>query len=97
MAKILYYNKFRHQLFEQSMTTVSKVLNNLKEKGYTVDFNLNDNCLVCHENTLQIHPEEFIVDKHYRFEGQTDPGLPFSDAKSTAIGLTELIVASDFE
>ena len=57
-----------------TMTTVSEVLNKLKENGYTVDFNLNDNCLVCHGNSLQIHPEEFVVDKHYRFEGQTDPG-----------------------
>ncbi len=57
-----------------TMTTLSEVLNKLKEKGYTVDFNLNDNYLVCPENSLRIHPEEFIVDKHYRFEGQTDPG-----------------------
>ena len=57
-----------------TMTTVSEVLNHLKENGYTVDFNLNDNCLVCHNNMLQIHPEEFVVDKHYRFEGTTDPG-----------------------
>ena len=57
-----------------TMTTVSEVLSKLKERGYTVDFNLNDNCLVCHGNSLRIHPEEFVVDKHYRFEGQTDPG-----------------------
>ncbi|MFD2163295.1 phosphoribosylpyrophosphate synthetase [Paradesertivirga mongoliensis] len=59
---------------EDAMTTVSEVLNKLKEEGYTVDFNLNENCLVSTENSLQIHPEEFVVDKHYRFEGQTDPG-----------------------
>lgn len=57
-----------------NMSTVSEVLNKLKEQGYTVDFNLNDNCLVCHGNSLKIHPEEFVVDKHYRFEGETDPG-----------------------
>ena len=56
------------------MTTVSEVLNTLKDRGYTVDFNLKDNCLVCHANSLEIHPEEFVVDKHYRFEGETDPG-----------------------
>ena len=22
---------------------------------------------------MQIHPEEFVVDKHYRFEGASDP------------------------
>lgn len=57
-----------------TMTTVSEVLNKLKKDGYTVDFNLNDNCLVCHGNSLQINPDEFVVDKHYRFEGISDPG-----------------------
>jgi quercetin dioxygenase-like cupin family protein len=57
-----------------TVTIVSEVPNKLKEKGYIVDFNLNDNCLICHGNSLQIHPEEFVVDKHYRFEGETDPG-----------------------
>lgn len=56
------------------MTTVSEVLNNLKLTGYTVDFNLDDNCLICHSNSLKIHPDEFVVDKHYRFEGLSDPG-----------------------
>lgn len=55
------------------MTTVSEVLNTLKSKGYIVDFNLDDNCLICHSNSLKIHPEEFVVDKHYRFEGISDP------------------------
>ena len=58
----------------KAMTTVSEVLNVLKERGYTVDFNLNDNCLICHQNSLQIYPDEFVVDKHYRFEGMSDPG-----------------------
>jgi len=57
-----------------TMTTVSEVLNVLKQRGYTVDFNLNDTCLVCHNNSLQVFPDEFTVDKHYRFEGISDPG-----------------------
>jgi quercetin dioxygenase-like cupin family protein len=57
-----------------TMTTVSEVLNKLKKDGYTIDFNLKDNCLECHGNSLQIYPGEFVVDKHYRFEGITDPG-----------------------
>lgn len=56
------------------MSTVTEILNKLKEQGYTIDFNLANNCLVCHGNSLHIHPEEFVVDKHYRFEGATDPG-----------------------
>ncbi|MBF9254138.1 cupin domain-containing protein [Pontibacter sp. 172403-2] len=56
-----------------TMTTVSEVLNKLKKEGYTVDFNLDDNCLICHGNALQIHPDEFVVDESYRFEGVSDP------------------------
>lgn len=57
-----------------TMTTVSQVLNHLKKEGYSVDFNLNDTCLVCHGNSLQIYPNDFVVDEHYRFEGISDPG-----------------------
>lgn len=57
-----------------SMTTVSEVLNKLKEEGYELDFNLENNCLVCSGNSLQISPDEFVVDEHYRFEGISDPG-----------------------
>ena len=54
-----------------TMATVSEVLAKLKEEGYTVDFNLKENCLVCQGNSLIIRPDEFLVDKHYRFEGPT--------------------------
>ena len=56
------------------MTTLSEILNKLKSEGYTVDFNLSENCLVCAGNALMIHPEDFVVDRHFRFEGNTDPG-----------------------
>lgn len=55
------------------MATVSEVLAKLKEEGYTVDFNIQDNCLICHGNSLRINPGEFVVDRHYRFEGMSDP------------------------
>lgn len=57
-----------------SMTTLSEILNKLKSEGYTVDFNLNENCLVCAGNALKINPDDFVVDRHFRFEGNTDPG-----------------------
>lgn len=57
-----------------TMTTLSEITNLLKERGYTIDFNLKENCLECGGNLLKIFPGEFIVDKHYRFEGQSDPG-----------------------
>ena len=58
---------------DYNLRTVTDVLYELKARGYTVDFNLNKDCLVCYENELTLHPDEFVVDKHYRFEGTTDP------------------------
>ena len=56
-----------------TMTTLSEVTNLLKERGYTKDFNLRQDHLECVDNHLKIFPGEFIVDKHYRFEGTSDP------------------------
>ncbi|TBX70289.1 phosphoribosylpyrophosphate synthetase [Flavobacterium silvisoli] len=56
------------------MTTLTEVLEILKKEGYTTDFNLKSSCLACVENNLQINPEDFVVDRHYRFEAGNDPG-----------------------
>ncbi len=47
--------------------TVSKALQELGEKGFTVDFNLQ-------ENRICESPDEFEIAEIYRYEGQTDPG-----------------------
>lgn len=57
-----------------TMTTLWEITNLLNARGYTIDFNLKQNCLECGDNLLEIFPNEFIVDKHYRFEGPSDPG-----------------------
>ena len=53
--------------------TVSEAVNDLNKRGYTHDFNLGEDCLVCGE-ILSLSPEEFEIDEVYRFEGMTDPG-----------------------
>lgn len=57
-----------------TMTTLSEVTNVLKERGYTADFNLKPTYLECGKTSQKILPNEFKVDKHYRFEGLSDPG-----------------------
>ena len=57
-----------------TMNTVSEIIDKLKAEGYTEDFNLKESCLECKGNYLQLFPGEFVVDKHYRFEGISDPG-----------------------
>lgn len=51
--------------------TVTAAVNGLKQRGYTIDFNLSENCLVCHEG--QFGAEDFGIVEVYRFEGNTDP------------------------
>lgn len=57
----------------EPMTTLTEILEKLKEEGYTTDFNLKHNCLECAENSLQVHPEDFVVDRIFRFEGDSNP------------------------
>lgn len=50
------------------------VLNDLKKKGYTVDFNLRPDCIECDALEIRIKPEDFYIDEIFRFEGMSDPG-----------------------
>ena len=51
--------------------TVTAAIRGLKERGYSKDFNLEENCLVCDDN--KYHPEDFEIVEVYRFEGDSDP------------------------
>jgi hypothetical protein len=48
-------------------TTVVQALEELRAKGYTVDFNLK-------ENTDKHDAEDFEIEEVYRYEGESDPG-----------------------
>lgn len=54
--------------------TVTDALNGLKAKGYTTDFNLAFDKIICLENNYCLNPDEFEIVATYRFEGETDPG-----------------------
>ena len=51
--------------------TVSEAVNGLKQRGFTIDFNLEENCLVCSGSRLRA--DDFEIAESYRFEGNTDP------------------------
>ena len=53
--------------------TVSEAVNGLKKRGYTIDFNLEHDCIVCYETPVSLAPEEFEITEVYRFEGNSDP------------------------
>jgi len=51
--------------------TVSQAINELRARGYTMDFNLKENCIIC--NHQEFNPEDFKIVEVYRFEGDSDP------------------------
>lgn len=53
--------------------TLVEALNDLRKRGYTLDFNLTPECLHCTDNDLRLHPEDFEITETYRFEGETNP------------------------
>ena len=56
-------------------TTVLEALDDLKEKGFTHDFNL-------HAEDIKTNPKEFNVAHVYRYEGDSDP-----DEESVVYGI----------
>ena len=51
--------------------TMTEAVKGLRQRGFTVDFNLLENCLVCHNNKFDI--KDFEIVEMHRFEGDTDP------------------------
>ncbi len=55
-------------------STLSEAIAGLKQKGYTEDLNLKENCLECKSKGFKIVASDFEVDAVYRFEGDSNPG-----------------------
>jgi hypothetical protein len=51
--------------------TLTEAVNGLKNRGYSLDFNLSENCIIC--NGDQYDPAVFEIVEFYRFEGDSDP------------------------
>ena len=60
-------------MMKTSYGTLSETVNGLKRDGYSHDFNMRDECLVCHQNDVSLSPEDFEIDAAYRFEGESNP------------------------
>lgn len=57
----------------ESFGSLSETINGLIELGYTHDFNIHEECLKCNQTDTILQPEDFQIDKVYRFEGASDP------------------------
>lgn len=53
--------------------TVTDTLKALQEEGYSADFNLKPDCIECGSPNLKLYPNDFVIDKFYRFEGASNP------------------------
>lgn len=53
--------------------TLSQAIKSLRDQGYTEDFNLKTNCVECKTLDFEMRPEDFTIDRMFRFEGMTDP------------------------
>jgi len=56
-----------------SMTPMSEVINILRTEGYVENFNLMENSLEARDGHFKVFHDEFVIDKFYRFEGESDP------------------------
>ena len=53
--------------------TVVEAVKGLKQRGYTIDFNLEADRISCQETPLSLTPADFEITEFYRFEGESDP------------------------
>jgi hypothetical protein len=56
-----------------SYDTVTEAVNGLRQRGYSIDFNLEADRIVCNQTPLSLTPSDFEITEVYRFEGDSDP------------------------
>lgn len=58
-----------------SYDTLSEAVDDLVKRGYVTDFQIHSDkdCLLCADNSMELSPDDFVIDEIYRFEGMTDP------------------------
>ena len=57
----------------ESYETVTAALNGLRARGFTLDFNIAFDKLMCNENNICLDPHQFEIVEVYRFEGDSNP------------------------
>ncbi len=77
------------------MTTLTEVMEELREKGYTHDFGPKKDYLEETSTNTKLKTDDFEVDQYYRFEGESDPGDEMTMYAITASnGMKGLFVAA---
>jgi|SRR5690606_13616833 len=58
-----------HIQYKYASTSVA--IDNLRKDGFTVDFNLAENCIICGSDKYDV--DDFEIVQVYRYEGMSDP------------------------
>lgn len=58
---------------KETYGTLSETINSLKVEGYTLDFNVDQECVICHLPKITMSPNDFEIDAVFRFEGESNP------------------------
>lgn len=53
--------------------TVVEAINALKLRGYTIDFNLDNDKIICTDKIHCLGVDDFEITETYRFEGDSNP------------------------
>ena len=56
-----------------SYDTVTEALKGLKQRGYTINFNIAFDQIICSDNKFCLNPSEFEITEIHRFEGDSNP------------------------
>ena len=56
-----------------SYDTLTDALKDLKARGFSVDFNIAFDKIICSKNETVLNPHQFEIVEVYRFEGDTNP------------------------
>ena len=57
----------------KSYDTVTDAVNDLKVRGFDIDFNLAFDQLICSNDSIRLKPQEFEIVEVHRFEGESNP------------------------
>ncbi len=57
----------------EEMNTLVETLQNLRKQGYVCDFLLNGGKIHCKDTDEKFNANELLIDRVYRFEGESNP------------------------
>lgn len=57
----------------REMKTVLEIIESLRQEGYTHDFSIKNDELCCDSEGSIYEPDELIIEKTERYEGDSDP------------------------